>query len=124
LKAPAPEALIHRAWEDSAVRTLVEEAKLRMLRAVPEEELGEFLNGLNTHDRLRHRLWPVATLLTTRTVGDYRAMPLPKFLWGIYYLTRPIRLAIKAVIMMLRSKKQFGEGIAALFLFLASAGYL
>ncbi len=110
LDAPAPVALIDRARKNSAVQALAEEAKLRMLSAVPEhavpdEEFGEFLKGLKTHDRLRHRLWPVATLLTTRTVGDYRAMPLPKFLWGIYYLTRPFRLAMNVFVMMLWSKK-------------------
>ena len=33
-------------------------------------------------------------------------MPLPKSLWGIYYLTRPFRLAIKVMVMMIsiRSK--------------------
>jgi hypothetical protein len=31
--------------------------------------------------------------MTTRTVGDYQAMPLPKSLWGLYYLTRPFPLA-------------------------------
>ncbi len=110
LDAPAPVELIDRARKNSAVRALAEEAKLRMQSAVPEhvvpdEEFGEFLKGLKTHDRLRHRLWTVATLLTTRTVGDYRAMPLPKFLWSIYFLTRPFRLAIKVVVMTLWSKK-------------------
>jgi hypothetical protein len=65
-------------------------------------ELEEFIGGLNTHDQLRHRLWPVATLLTTRTVGDYQAMPLPKSLWQFYYLTRPFRLASKAARTMFR----------------------
>jgi hypothetical protein len=104
LDAPAPAALIDRAWKNSAVRTLAEQAKLRMLRAVPEQEPEEFLNSLYTHDRLRHRLWPVATLLTTRTVSDYQAMPLPKSLWGIYYLTRPFRLASKMVKMILDTR--------------------
>ena len=103
LDAPAPAALIDRTCKNSAIRALAEEAKLRMLRAVPEEELGEFLNSLNTHDRLRHRLWPIATLLTTRTVSDYQSMPLPKSLWGIYYLTRPFRLASKIVKILLGS---------------------
>ena len=101
LDAPAPAELIDKARSNSAVRALAEEAQLRMLRPAPQGELREFLNSLNTHDRLRHRLWPVATLLTTRTVGDYQAMPLPKPLWGIYYFTRPFRLAGKAVEMML-----------------------
>jgi hypothetical protein len=104
LDAPVPAALIDKASKNSAVRGLAEKAKLRMLRAVPEGELEEFLNGLNTHDRLRHRLLPLATLLTTRTVSDYQAMPLPKSLWGIYYLTRPFRLASKMVKMILDTR--------------------
>ena len=104
LDAPAPAELVNRARTNSAVRALAEEARLRMLRTVQEGELREFLHGLNTHSRLRHRLWPIATLLTTRTVSDYRAMPLPKSLWGIYYFTRPFRLAIR-VLMMLWSDK-------------------
>ncbi len=91
LEAPAPAELINKARKDSAVQALAEEARFRMLRTTPLGELGEFVNSLKTHDQLRHRLWPVATLLTTRTVGDYEAMPLPKFLWGMYYVTRPFR---------------------------------
>src|SRR5262249_24592825 len=101
LDAPAPEDLVARAQDNSAVRALAEEARLRMLRTAPRGELSEFLDSLNTYDRLRHRLWPVATLLTTRTVGDYQAMPLPKLLWSLYYLTRPFRFAAKALEMML-----------------------
>jgi hypothetical protein len=112
LDAPAPGALIDRAWKSSAVRALAEEAKLRMLSAVPEDEVGAFLKGLKTHDRLRHRLWTIAAHLTTRTVGDYRAMPLPKFLWGIYYLTRPLRLSIKVAALMPWGKnKMRGSGV-------------
>jgi len=100
LDAPASANLIDRAHANSAVRALSEKARLKMLNAVPQGELGEFLDTLNTHDLLRHRLWPVVTLLTTRTVGDYEAMPLPKSLWGTYYLIRPFRLACKAAKMM------------------------
>jgi hypothetical protein len=95
LGAPAPAALIDRVWKTLRVRKLVEDAKLRMLRTVPEGELEFFLNGLKARDRLRHKLLAIASLLTTRTVGDYEAMPLPKSLWGLYYLTRPFRLAGK-----------------------------
>ena len=106
LEAPAPPELVNQARANSAVRALAEEAQLRMLRTVQEGELMEFLNGLNTHSRLRHRLSPLATLITTRTVSDYRGMPLPKSLWGIYYLTRPFRLAIKVVMMMMLWSKK------------------
>jgi hypothetical protein len=102
LDAPAPPELIEKARCNSAVQQLAEKAKLRMLRAAPEAKFRQFLDGLNTHDRLRHRLWPVVTQLTTRTVGDYQAMPLPKLLWGIYHLTRPFRLMTKAAEMIVR----------------------
>jgi hypothetical protein len=103
LDAPAPANLINRARDNSAVRALSEKARGRMLSTVSQGELSEFLNTLNTHDLLRHRIRPVLTLLTTRTVGDYEAMPLPKSLWAAYYLTRPLRLAWKAVKMMTSS---------------------
>lgn len=93
LDAPAPAKLIDKARNDSAVRALVEEAQLGVLNPTPTGEFGELLTGLKTHDLLRHRVWPAATLLMTRTEGDYRAMPLPKSLWGMYYLIRPFRLA-------------------------------
>ena len=96
LDAPGPAELLDKARNNSAVRALAEKARARMLRTANEGELGEFLNGLHTYDRMRDRLLHVVTMLTTRTVGDYQAMPLPKSLWGIYYLTRPFRLAGKA----------------------------
>ena len=104
LDAPAPAKLIDKAWDSSAIRALASKAHARMLHAEPEGNLEVFLNGLNTHDRLTHRLWPVATLLTTRTLGDYQAMPLPKALWGTYYVTRPFRLVAKAAKLMVHGR--------------------
>jgi hypothetical protein len=105
LDAPAPQQLIDKAQENPAVRALAEKARGRLLCSGPTGELIDFLNGLNTHDRMRHRLLPVATLLTTRTVGDYKAMPLPKSLWGAYYVTRPFRLAAKAAELVIRGNQ-------------------
>lgn len=100
LDAPAPAELLAKARDNSAVRALAEKVKFGMLHPASQRVLEEFLQGLNTHDLLRHRLWPVATLLMTRTVNDYSAMPLPKALWGLYYLTRPFRLAGRAAHML------------------------
>jgi hypothetical protein len=75
-----------------------------MLYPGSETEFGQFLSGLRAQDRLRHRLLPIVTLLTTRTVGDYRAIPLPKMLWGVYFFTRPFRLTAEAAEMMVRHK--------------------
>jgi Uncharacterised nucleotidyltransferase len=39
----------------------------------------------------------LGSLLVTRTVGDYVSMPLPRPFWRIYHVTRPFRLATKAI---------------------------
>ena len=104
LGAEAPLQLIDKARSDSSVRALAQDAKFRMLHAGTETEIGQFLSGLHTHDRLRHKLLHTVTLLTTRTVGDYEAIRLPKMLWGAYFFTRPFRLMAKAVEMTVRRK--------------------
>jgi Uncharacterised nucleotidyltransferase len=101
LDAPAPLELVNKARNNSAVQGLAKKVQLRMLRTTGEGDLAEFLDTLNTHDKLRHRLWLVVRLLTTRTVADYQSLPLSKPFWGIYYLTRPFRLGRKAAQLML-----------------------
>jgi hypothetical protein len=91
LDAPAPAELLNQARNSSAVQSLARRAREGMLLTAPKGS-WEFRFGLNTHDKWLHRLLPITALLTTRTAGDYRAMPLPKSLWGLYYLTRPFRL--------------------------------
>ena len=103
LDATAPAHLVDKARSIPAVRALAQKARSRMLQPDSQGEDWKLLNGLTIHDRFWRRLWPVATtLLATRTVGDYRAMPLPKSFWGIYYLIRPFRLAGKAAHRVLR----------------------
>ncbi len=92
LDAPAPAELLDQARSSSAVQSLARRAREGMLLTAPKGS-WEFRFGLNTHDKLLHRLLPIKEFLTTRTVGDHQAMPLPKSLWGLYYLTRPFRLA-------------------------------
>ena len=104
LGAEVPLKLIDKARSDLSVRALAEEVELSLLHPGTETEFGQFLSGLRTHDRLRHRLLPIVALLTTRTVGDYKAVPLPKMLWGAYFFTRPFRLTAKAVEMIVRRK--------------------
>jgi Uncharacterised nucleotidyltransferase len=92
LDAPAPAELLDRARNSPAVQSLARRAREGVLLTAPKGS-WEFRFGLNTHDKWLHRLLPIKTFLTTRTVGDHQAMPLPKSLWGLYYLTRPFRLA-------------------------------
>ena len=102
LDAPAPDFLVDKARSDARIVALAQEAEIRMLQSAPSGELADFLGTLKTHDRLGHQFWPIITLLTTRTVADHQAMPLPKSLWGAYYMTRPFRLASKAARLVLR----------------------
>jgi hypothetical protein len=99
LDAPAPAELLYKARNSSAVQSLARRARSGMLLTAPKAS-WEFRFGLDTHDKFLHRLLPIKALLTTRTVGDHRAMPLPKSLWGLYYLTRPFRLARRIAKMM------------------------
>jgi hypothetical protein len=101
LVAPVPAPLLARARTDRAVCSLAEAALNRMLKSLRSGELSDFLGALKIYDRLRDRLRPWLTLLTTRTPADYHAMPLRESLWGIYYATRPFRLAGKAARMLL-----------------------
>ena len=105
LDAPAPALLIHAARKNSAVRALEDKAKSRMERSASEEKITIFRDRLATHDRLRDRIWPVSILIFTRTVGDYRIIPLPKPLWALYYLIRPFRLLLKAAELLAGTKK-------------------
>jgi hypothetical protein len=106
LDAPAPAELLEKARNSPAVQSLARRAREGMLLTAPKGS-WEFRFGLNTHDKWLHRLLPIKTLMTTRTVGDHQAMPLPKSLWGLYYLTRPFRLAGRAARMMFPARRPF-----------------
>jgi hypothetical protein len=84
--------LLDQARNSSAVQSLARRAWEGVLLTTPKGS-WEFRFGLNTHDKFLHRLLPIKALLTTRTVGYHQAMPLPKWLWGLYYLTRPFCFA-------------------------------
>ena len=47
-------------------------------------------------------------LLTTRTVGDYDAMPLERRWWPLYRVTRPFRLALQTVSRRTPAKRELG----------------
>lgn len=95
LNAPVPSNLVDIACTNSAVNSLSKKAQFRLVTATPQSELSDFATSLHAHDHLWQRLRAIFTVITTRTVGDHKAMPLPRSLWAIYYLTRPFRLAAK-----------------------------
>jgi hypothetical protein len=56
---------------------------------------------LDLCDNVRDRIKVAIRLALTPTPGDYHAWPLPQALWPLYYLLRPVRLAVAAVASLL-----------------------
>ena len=97
LETPVPEALRGLLESNGRVRALA--AKLTRglkegLRGLSEQEN---FSDLHLCERRLDKLWGAMTLALTRTSGDYDAMKLPRILWPVYYVTRPFRLAAKAL---------------------------
>ena len=105
LDAPVPKDLLRKAQKNSALTALAVAAEARFLVSTAPGELWWFLKDLSAQDSLGDRLRPMMTLVTTRTVGDYIALPLPSALWGLYYVTRPFRLAGKALSYLIQTAK-------------------
>lgn len=59
----------------------------------PPENFYDFL----LCDRAIDRWLATARTILTPTAGDYHALPLPRALWPVYWLTRPFRLANRAL---------------------------
>jgi hypothetical protein len=93
LDAPVPPDLLARARAEATVATLAEEVLHRLTRIGTEWPAEAFMRELAAHERLAHGMLRVGSHLTTRTTGDYAALPLPRALWRFYHLTRPFRLA-------------------------------
>jgi len=97
LGIPVHDELLKLADRDSRTQALLNLAVHRISSSLeannphPEMQLPNFEMYESRIDRLR-LLW---RLVSTRTTGDYEAMPLPRPLWRLYYLIRPFRLAIK-----------------------------
>jgi len=97
LGVPVHDELLKHADRDSRTQALLELAVQRISNLLdaksprPEMQLTDFEMYETRIDRLR-LLW---RLVSTRTTGDYEAMPLPRSLWRLYHLIRSFRLAIK-----------------------------
>jgi hypothetical protein len=89
--------LLEQAERDPAVGARVGLAVHRMMHLTdaknpnPETEPA----SLEMCETGFERLNALCVLTSTRTIGDYEALPLPRPLCCLYYLTRPFRLASK-----------------------------
>ena len=97
LETPVPEALrglLERNGRVSALVAGLTRGLKEGLRGLSEQEN---FSDLHLCERRLDKLWGAMTLALTRTSGDYDAMKLPRILWPVYYVTRPFRLATKAL---------------------------
>lgn len=69
----------------------------RMRAGILPSSGGEHLADLDLCDRRMDWMKGALRLAFTPTPGDYDALKLPPALWGAYYVTRPCRLALKAI---------------------------
>lgn len=69
----------------------------RMRAGILPSSEGENLADLDLCDHRLDWIKGALRLVFTPTPGDYAALKLPPALWGAYYVTRPCRLALKAI---------------------------
>jgi hypothetical protein len=84
--------------ENTRQLLLVAETMVHRIRSdFPAASLDRDLGDLELCESRLQKACAIGKLLITRTVGDYVSMPLPRRLWRIYHVTRPFRLAGKAI---------------------------
>jgi hypothetical protein len=93
-----PEDLLRRAESRADCRSVVDRAihRLRDESFAPKPE--RLLTDLDLCETRTQTVKAIAGLLFTRTVGDYSSMPLLRPLWRLYHVTRPLRIASKAML--------------------------
>jgi hypothetical protein len=97
LAVPVPEAIAQAARGSRRVQSRSASIVRTMRGNVPPPSIRPYLEDLALCDRWSDRLKSISQQIFIRTGSDYAAWPLPPFLWGIYYLTRPFRLLGKGV---------------------------
>jgi hypothetical protein len=94
-----PEEIAQSVQADPAVRTLARRVQERLFR--PSGSPRRFSEVMfrpihvQMRERLRDKVRYCVRSATTHTVGDWMALPLPRPLFPLYYVLRPIRLVGK-----------------------------
>lgn len=97
LEAPIPPDVLRTVQADPAVRPLAERVQQQLF--APELPAPGLLDGallqLRMRERKRDKLTSGLRLAATPRVYDWMLLPLPGWLFFLYYLLRPLRLAGK-----------------------------
>ena len=94
-----PEEIAQKVQTDPAVRTLARRVQERLFRTSGSPRRFPELTFRPIHvkmrERLRDKVRYCVRSVTTHTVGDWMAFPLPRPLFPLYYVLRPVRLTRK-----------------------------
>jgi hypothetical protein len=94
-----PKEIAQRVQTDPAVRTLARRVQERLFRTSGSPKRFSEVMFRSIHvqmrERLRDKVRYCVRSATTHTVGDWMALPLPRPLFSLYYVLRPIRLVGK-----------------------------
>lgn len=92
-----PDALTRPLTQSDSIRRRALRSIDRLQQAKPVLLQGENLEDLGLCDRRLQKVAGALRIALTPTAGDYAALKLPRSLWPAYHLTRPFRLAFKAL---------------------------
>jgi hypothetical protein len=94
---PVPAPLLGLLEKSSRVRSLVGRLACGLRKGLPDRAEQENFSDFYLCERRIDRIVGALRLSLTRTSGDHEATNLPQFLWPMYYVTRPFRLAAKVL---------------------------
>jgi len=100
LEAPLPEEVLQRVWADAGMKALAKQVREQLFQETEgSSELFERSMfdpfGVRVMERLRDKAWYCVSMVIIPGMGEWRLLPLPYLLSPLYYVLRPIRLAVK-----------------------------
>jgi Uncharacterised nucleotidyltransferase len=97
LGAVLPKEVMQRVEADPVVKVLARQVEEQLLCEAnePRRVLEEILFHLKTKERLKDKIRYCVRLSTAINMRDWAALPLPGYLFPLYYLIRPVRLVRK-----------------------------
>ena len=97
LEVPGPDALAALIARSDRVRRRSSTLVRRLREGLQPSSLEETFADLDLCDGTFARMKGAVKLAIAPTAGDHAALKLPRSLWPLYYLTRPLRLVARAL---------------------------
>lgn len=106
LETALPELILHEMQADSTVKSLAVQVRTQLFDQTDDpfaEGQDGFIFHLRARERLQDKFHFLFNQMTTLSERDWEFLPLPAYLYSLYYLLRPIRLLGKFGLSLLRS---------------------